>query len=104
VFPIAGAANRALVPVIALQLRFIPGAGWKSGFTIAPQLNWRSAAVGYVMVQFEGRLTPLLQGDDVEPLVVTMERPGGGAQLVCKPPARRLARLRRIALMALGTI
>jgi surface antigen-like variable number repeat protein len=83
-------------PVLSLQRPFIPGDGWRSGFTIAPQLGWQAMLLSYGATQIGQRLTPLLLGDSklTPELPVMVERPNGDGELLCDPPKPRLAKLR----------
>jgi hypothetical protein len=78
-----------LLPVPRLQRPFLPGEGWKSGVTLAPQLGWRATGVSYGLAQARERLIPLLQGDqpDTSVLPLIMERDGGRPTLFCEPKA-----------------
>ncbi len=96
--------KRRLLPVLAFSRPFFPGEGWKSGFSIAPQLGWRALALGYATTQFEQRLLPTLSGDRglVPELPVTIEGPNNnGGVMFCEQPAPRLMPLRMAASMSL---
>lgn len=106
--PILNAPPKFL-PIFALSRAFTPGEGWKSGFTIAPQLGWQENLLGYGVTQLQGRLMPRLSGERnaQPPLAVTVTRPAGDATLFCEVPKSRLAPLRTsagIALQFLGAI
>lgn len=47
----------------ALERPYLPGAGWKSGFAIAPQLGLRAAGIGYVAGQVLRRVRPFVSGE-----------------------------------------
>jgi outer membrane protein insertion porin family len=83
-------------PILSLQRPFIPGEGWRSGFTIAPQLGWQAILLSYGATQLGGRLAPLLIGDSrlTPELPVLVERPNGDGELLCEPPKPRLAKVR----------
>ncbi len=100
--PILNAPPKFL-PVLSLQRAFMPGAGWKSGFAITPQLGWRENVLGYGVAQLEGRLMPRLSGERnaQPPLPVTVTRREGEATLYCEVPKPRLALLRTTAGIAL---
>ena len=85
-----------LIPVLAFSRPFIPGEGWKSGFSIVPQLGGRASALIYATSQIQHRLLPLLSGDRglVSELPVTIEGPNAEGTMVCEPPAPRLMTLR----------
>jgi hypothetical protein len=86
------------LPVFAIQRPYTPGAGWKSGFAMAPQLGLRGFGIGYAAGQVQQRLMPLISGERSAegPLIV-----GGdiGAACLSKP---RLRPLRTAASAALG--
>jgi hypothetical protein len=88
-----------LIPVLALSRPFTPGEGWKSGFSIVPQLGWRAAALLYATSQIQHRLLPVLSGDRglVAELPVTVEGPSRDGVMFCEPPAPRLMALRTAA-------
>lgn len=83
-------------PVLAIQRPFIPGDGWLSGFTIAPQLGWPAMALNYGLTQVGERLAPLLLGDSrlTPALPIMVERPSGDGELLCDPPKPRLSKVR----------
>ena len=88
-----------LIPVLALSRPFTPGEGWKSGFSIVPQLGWRATALLYATSQLQHRLLPRLAGDRglVSELPVTVEGPNRTGTMFCEPPAPRLMALRTAA-------
>jgi len=96
-------APKAFTPIAALGRPYVPGEGWKSGFTIAPQLGWQDNAVSYGATQIRRRLLPLVSGGrELEPdLNVTVERAAGEATLTCEPPKPRLGLLRTTAGVAI---
>jgi hypothetical protein len=96
-------APPAFLPVVSLGRAFMPGEGWKSGFTLAPQLGWQQNVLGYGVSQLQGRLMPLLTGERnaQPPLPVTVTRPEGEATMFCEVPKPRLAPLRATAGVAL---
>ena len=83
-------------PILSVQRPFIPGDGWRSGFTIAPQLGWQAMLISYGATQIGQRLAPLLLGDSklTPELQVMVERPNGDGELLCEPPKPRLAKVR----------
>jgi len=95
--------QRPWLPVLALTRPFSPGEGWLSGFSIAPQLGWKSTAMSYFATQSEERLSTLFAGDRglTAELPVTLDDLNGGSMMICQPPAQRCARLRTAAGMAL---
>jgi outer membrane protein insertion porin family len=102
VLPILNAPP-AFLPILSLQRAFTPGEGWKSGFSIAPQLGWQENLMSYGVAQLEGRLGPRLTGERnaQPPLAVTVTRPEGEATMFCEVPKPRLAPLRATAGVAL---
>ena len=104
ILPLLGVdPRRSLAPVLALARPFSPGEGWKSGFSIAPQLGWKASALAYSASQFEQRLLPVLAGDRgiVPDLPVTVEGPSGEGVMLCEPRPPRFARLRYGATIAI---
>lgn len=97
------ATNKNVLPAVALERPFLPGAGWLSGFAISPQLGWKSTAAGYVSTQIHRRLQPLLSGSRglVPELPVTVRSQAGEATLFCQPPKPRFGGLRTAAGVAL---
>ena len=97
------ASNRRLLGVVALERPFMPGAGWLSGFAIAPQIRWKASALSYASTQIHQRLQPLIAGDRglVPEIQVTVNRPAGDAILFCQPPKPRLGAVRTSAGFAL---
>jgi outer membrane protein insertion porin family len=89
----------SLIPVLALSRPFTPGEGWKSGFSIVPQLGWQASAMLYATTQVQKRLLPLLAGDRglVAELPVKVEGPNTEGTMFCEPPAPRLMPLRTTA-------
>jgi outer membrane protein insertion porin family len=104
--PIAGVPNIPLIPFAALNRPYTPGAGWKSGFMIIPQLGWQYMVLGYGVTQLEHRLLPVLQGDrGLEPeLPVTVDTPSSRTTMFCEPPPPRLAPVRSALAMGLRFI
>jgi hypothetical protein len=102
VLPILNAPP-AFLPILSLQRAFTPGEGWKSGFSIAPQLGWQENLMSYGVAQLEGRLSPRLTGERnaQPPLAVTVTRPEGEATMFCEVPKPRLYPLRATAGVAL---
>lgn len=96
-------AKRRLLPVLALQRPFSPAEGWKSGFSIAPQLGWRFSALSYAAAQTQQRSLARLSGDRgvVPELPVTVHSPGGDGVMFCEPPRPRFAQLRGVATVGL---
>jgi len=90
------ATYHGFAPILSLQRPYIPGEGWRSGFTIAPQLGWQAMALGYAATQIGERLAPLLLGESrITPeLPVMVERPSGDGELLCDPPKPRLSKVR----------
>jgi hypothetical protein len=102
-------APKAFTPILVLQRPFMPGEGWMSGLTWAPQLGWKNTAIGYGTTQVQQRVGPLIAGERgiVPDLSVTVERPEGDAVMSCEPPKPRLGPLRTagtVALHLLGTL
>ncbi len=97
------ASNKPLLGVVALERPFMPGAGWLSGFAIAPQIRWKVSALSYASTQIHQRLQPLIAGDrgTVPEIQVAVNRPAGDAILFCQPPRPRFAALRTSAGFAL---
>jgi len=93
----------AWLPLLALQRPFTPAAGWKSGFTVVPQLGWQYSALSYGITQLQRRTLPLLAGDrGLEgDLPVTVQTPNQQTALYCQPPAPRFSALRTAASLAL---
>jgi outer membrane protein insertion porin family len=90
-------------PILSVQRPFIPGDGWRSGFTIAPQLGWQAMLLSYGATQIGQRIAPLLIGDSklTPELPVMVERPNGDGELLCEPPKPRLAKVRMGAALLL---
>jgi outer membrane protein insertion porin family len=91
-----------LIPVLAFSRPFTPGEGWKSGFSIVPQLGWQASALLYATTQIQRRLLPLLSGDRglVPELPVTVEGPNASGTMFCEPPPPRLMPLRTAASLS----
>jgi len=94
---------RGFLPVLALERPYTPGAGWKSGFVIAPALGWRMNALSYVVNQFEERMTPLVVGEKAygTPLDVAVARPRGEVTMTCEAPKPRFGVFRSAGLVTL---
>jgi len=94
---------RRFVPVFAMQRPFMPGAGWKSGLTIAPQLGWKGGGIRYTATQVQQRLLPRIWGErSAEPtLPVT-----GDVSMSCqaKPRLRLVRTAATVALQLMGTL
>jgi hypothetical protein len=100
ILPLLAIGNKhPLLPVLALARPFSPTFGWKSGFSIAPQLGWRASALSYAIIQAQQRLLPALSGDRalVSPLPVTVQREKGESVLFCEQPKPRFANVRNVA-------
>ena len=95
--------HSTLLPLLALSRPFVPGQGWKSGFSIVPQLGWRATGLIYATSQIQHRLDPLLAGDRglVSELPVAVDGPNSSGTMFCEPPAQRLASLRIAASLSL---
>jgi len=91
------------LPIAALTRPYNPATGWKSGFSIVPQLGWEFPVVGYGVTQLQHRLLPVLAGDrGLEgDLPVTVQTPTRETAMYCQPPAPRLSYVRNVASMAL---
>jgi len=100
ILPLLAIGNKhPLLPVLVLARPFSPAGGWKSGFSIAPQLGWRASALSYAIVQTQQRLLPALSGDRglVSQLPVTVQREKGESVMFCEQPKARFTNLRNIA-------
>jgi hypothetical protein len=98
-----------LLPVLALRRPYTAGEGWRSGFSLAPQIGWRGMAAGYGATQLQQRLMPLVAGErSVTPdLPVTVKREDSETATFCRGERPRLRILRIPAgfvLQALGTL
>jgi hypothetical protein len=93
---------KSFYPIFALQRPFLPGLGWMSGFTIAPQLGLRNMGAAYVATQLQQRLSPRLSGERSAqtPLAVEVD----GNVKYCVAPKPRLHILRTGAGVALNFI
>jgi len=91
--------NGRLFPLLALSRPFTPGEGWKSGFSIVPQLGWQASALVYATTQIQHRLLPVLAGDRglVPELPVAVEGSDANRTLLCEPPAPLIMPLRTAA-------
>jgi hypothetical protein len=103
------ASNKRLFGVVALERPFMPGAGWLSGFAIAPQIRSKASVLSYASTQIHQRLQPLTAGDRglVPEIQVAVNRPAGDAILFCEPPKPRFGALRTstgFALHLLGAL
>jgi len=94
---------RRFLPVLSLERSFLPGAGFLSGFSIAPQIPWKYSLMNYGFTQFEQRVGPPLAGARGPDLIIAFERPGGETALVCEAPKPRFHVARTGAGIALHT-
>ena len=101
ILPFWPAAFKGLWPVLALQRPFSPGEGWKSGFTMAPQMGWRASVLSYASAQMRQRLSAGLAGEQEPDLVVWVKRPAGDVAMLCEPPRPRFAPVRNAAVVGL---
>jgi len=94
---------RRFFPVFSIQRPYLPGQGWRSGFSIAPQLGWRGVGVGYAAGQIQQRLIPLISGERSAepPIPITGDI---GAACVTKPRLKLLRTGATAALSFLGTL
>ncbi|MGH9721239.1 MAG: hypothetical protein ACRD8O_13570, partial [Bryobacteraceae bacterium] len=78
-------SSRTFLPVFAIERPYSPAEGWKSGFTIAPQLGWRGMVAGYAATQLTERLMPGIagRGASTPELPVVVEGEKGEAILLC---------------------
>jgi hypothetical protein len=98
-------AGRRFMPIFSLQRAFLPGAGWLSGFAIAPQIPWKYQAMNYGFTQFEQRVGPRLAGSRAPDLMVSFQRPSGGeATLICQAPKPRFYVVRTGAGIAIHVV
>lgn len=104
--PIAGIPKVPLIPLAALNRPYTPGEGWKSGFSIIPQLGWEYMVMGYGASQLSHRLIPVLEGDHgLEPEIpVTVDTPSSRTTMFCEPPNPRLWPVREALVMGLHFI
>ena len=94
---------RRFLPVFALQRPFTPGAGWKSGFAIAPQLGWKGGGIGYAATQVQQRLLPRVSGERAaEPILPVT----GDVSTACvsKPRLKLVRTAASVALQIVGTL
>jgi len=74
----------------------LPGQGFLSGFSVAPQLGWRGVVAGYGVSQFRDLVSGLAQTNrsfaEALPVAIT---PGGGS-LYCEVPKTKLDWMRQI--------
>ena len=52
-------------PFVAFERPYLPGQGWQSGFTIAPQLGWRATATSYGLSHVSEGLRATFGGDSL---------------------------------------
>jgi outer membrane protein insertion porin family len=99
-------SKRRFLPVLALTRPFSPGEGWRSGFSVAPQLGWRWSALSYASTQAGQRLLPVLSGDQglAPELQVTVEGPSSEGLMLCEPPPPRFAKLRYIGTIGVKVV
>jgi len=104
-FPLLSFGSKLPVwlPILAIHRPYSPGEGWRSGFSIAPQLGWQLTAMAYGIGQIQHRLLPILNGDRglVPELPVTVETAKGDAVMFCEPPNPRFMFLRTPASLVL---
>ncbi len=106
---LAFAPQRTVFPVISLERPILPGQGWTSGFTIAPQLGWKGMAANTATTQLRSRLGDLVRGQTLaEPDIVSRVRrvkSGEDARdigaLMCERRGSRWSKLRSAGAMAL---
>src|SRR3984893_2590348 len=91
------------LPILAIHRPFSPGEGWRSGFSIAPQLGWQLTTLSYGIGQIQPRLVPALNdARGVGPeLPGTVETAKADALMFCEPPNPRLIFLRTPASLVL---
>jgi outer membrane protein assembly factor BamA len=104
--PGLGLPKIPLIPIAALNRPYTPGEGWKSGWSIIPQLGWQYMVMGYGVSQLEHRLTPLLRGESSleTELPVTVEAPSSQTTMFCQPPPPRFSAVRNVLAMAVGFV
>jgi hypothetical protein len=84
-------------PQFSLVRPYLPGAGWRSGFSLTPQLGWRGPAIGTGLIQARRVLASHLEsGSALDPgLAVPVWRSGEShvalGFLRCEPPRSRWA-------------
>ena len=96
--------GQRFLPVFSVERAFLPGAGWLSGFALAPQIPWKYQAMNYSFTQFEQRMSPWLAGTRGPDLTIVFERPAGEAALLCEAPKPRLRAVRSGAAIALHVV
>jgi hypothetical protein len=95
-------SGRAVLPVFALKRPFGPSEAWTSGFTIAPQLGWRSALLNSGSTHLRERLLPWFGGGEARTILpIRHERSNGDVTLFCEPPPPHLIWLRKMGAIAL---
>lgn len=94
---------RRFTPVLAMQRPFTPGAGWKSGFTIAPQIGWRGNGIAYAITQTQHRLLPRISGEQSAQPVLAVT---GDTAMSCelKPRLKLVRTAATVALQLMGTL
>ena len=95
---------RRFLPILSVERAFLPGAGWLSGFAIAPQIPWKYQVMNYGFTQFEQRVGPPLAGSRGPDLTVAFQRPSGEATLLCEAPKPRFFVVRTGAGFALHAV
>jgi len=103
ILPVLGMPKGLILPVLAVRRPFLPGEGWTSGITIAPQLGWKSTVFGYAVAQFQERTLSRLAGDRglIPDLAVQVETPHGEGTMFCEAPKPRLWMMRSAASLAI---
>ena len=92
-----------LLPVLALGRPFMPSEGWRTGFSVVPQLGWRAAALSYSVTQIQQRTLPVLSGNRglVPEFAVKVTGLHREDVIFCDPQKPRLASLRIAAALLL---
>jgi hypothetical protein len=107
ILPLLRAAPKSrLIPVLALQRPFSPGERWKSGFSVAPRMGWRTSGLSYGATQIQQRMLAILAGDrglETEASIM-VEGPAGTSAMFCEPPKPRLARVRDAAAVGIQVL
>jgi hypothetical protein len=95
---------RRFLPILALERPFTPGAGFLSGFALSPQIPWKLTAANYFYTQFDRRIQPLLAGQRGPDILVSFQRHGGEATLICESPKPRFATARMAVGIGLNVV
>lgn len=104
--------SKKILPLFAVSRPYLPGQGWRSGFFVSPQLNWRESLKNYGITQLRELGHGVLSAPQEADIVVPVSWAGPAEQngrflpsatgaIICEQPKPRWRLARTAAKLAL---